>query len=132
MVETGKPVVLVLMSGRPLTIPEEYELPVAILQVWHPGIEAGNAIADAVFGHYNPSGKLTATWPRNVGQIPIYHSTKNTGRPMLKDEFQKFKSNYLDSPNSPLFPFGYGLSYTQFEYSKLRIDKTEIGPEEAI
>ena len=132
LVETGKPVVLVLMSGRPLTIPEEYELPVAILQVWHPGIEAGNAIADAVFGHYNPSGKLTATWPRNVGQIPIYHSTKNTGRPMLKDEFQKFKSNYLDSPNSPLLPFGYGLSYTQFEYSKLRIDKTEIGPEEAV
>ena len=129
---TGKPVVLVLMSGRPLTIPEEYELPVAILQVWHPGIEAGNAIADAVFGYYNPSGKLTATWPRNVGQIPIYHSTKNTGRPILKDEFQKFKSNYLDAPNSPLFPFGYGLSYTRFEYSNLRMDKKEIGPEEAV
>src|SRR5690606_18752528 len=102
LVETGKPVALVLMSGRPLTIPEEFELPVAILQVWHPGVEAGNAIADVIFGDYNPSGKLTATWPRNVGQIPIYHSVKNTGRPAPEnDEFQKFRSNYLDSPNAP-------------------------------
>ncbi len=133
LVETGKPIALVLMSGRPLTIPEEFELPVAILQVWYPGVEAGNAIADVVFGDYNPSGKLTATWPRNMGQIPIYHSVKNTGRPAPdNEEFQKFKSNYLDSPNSPLLPFGYGLSYTTFEYSNLRLDKATIAQGESI
>ncbi len=133
LVETGKPVALVLMSGRPLTIPEEFELPVAILQVWHPGVEAGNAIADVIFGDYNPSGKLTATWPRSVGQIPIYHSVKNTGRPAPEnDEFQKFRSNYLDSPNSPLLPFGYGLSYTKFKYSNLKLDKSSIGQGESI
>ncbi|HZJ20389.1 MAG TPA: glycoside hydrolase family 3 C-terminal domain-containing protein, partial [Pricia sp.] len=132
LAKTGKPVVLVLMSGRPLTIEEEYELPVSILQVWYPGVEAGNAIADVVFGDYNPSGKLTATWPRNVGQIPIYYSMKNTGRPTESEEFQKFKSNYLDAPNSPLFPFGYGLSYTEFEYSDLRLNKSEIGADEAL
>ncbi|KAB5492099.1 beta-glucosidase BglX [Flagellimonas hadalis] len=133
LVETGKPVALVLMSGRPLTIPEEFELPAAILQVWHPGVEAGNAIADVIFGDYNPSGKLTATWPRSVGQIPIYHSVKNTGRPAPEnDEFQKFRSNYLDSPNSPLLPFGYGLSYTKFAYSNLKLDKSSIGQGESI
>lgn len=132
LVDTGKPVVLVLMSGRPLTIPEEFDLPVNILQVWFPGVEAGNAVADVLFGDYNPSGKLTATWPRNVGQIPIYYSEKNTGRPATGDEFQKFKSNYLDAPNTPLLPFGYGLSYTEFEYSDLALDKKEIGPNESI
>jgi beta-glucosidase len=132
LVKTGKPLVLVLMSGRPLTIPEEFALPVSILQVWHPGVEAGNAIADVVFGDYNPSGKLTATWPRNVGQIPIYHSMKYTGRPAESIEFQKFKSNYLDVPNSPLLPFGYGLSYTTFEYSDLKVDKKEIGRGESV
>lgn len=133
LVSTGKPVALVLMSGRPLTIPEELGLPVAILQVWHPGVEAGNAIADVVFGDYNPSGKLTVTWPRNVGQIPIYYSVKNTGRPAPEsDEFQKFRSNYLDSPNTPLLPFGYGLSYTKFEYSNLKLDKTNLGQGESI
>lgn len=132
LVETGKPVALVLMSGRPLTIPEEFELPLSILQVWHPGVEAGNAIADVVFGDYNPSGKLTATWPVNVGQIPIYHSMKNTGRPAPPDKFQKFTSNYLDAPNSPLLPFGYGLSYTTFEYSNLELDKKEVAPDESV
>nr|WP_297789722.1 beta-glucosidase BglX [uncultured Allomuricauda sp.] len=133
LVETGKPVALVLMSGRPLTIPEEFELPVAILQVWHPGVEAGNAIADVLFGNYNPSGKLTATWPRNVGQIPIYHSVKTTGRPGPKDgTFEKFKTNYLDVPNAPLLPFGYGLSYTTFEYSNLKLNKNEIRQGEGI
>ena len=84
--------VIVLMSGRPMTIEEENELPASILQVWHPGIEAGNAIAEVIYGEYNPSGKLTATWPRNVGQIPIYHSTKFTGRPAPKENnYQKFK-----------------------------------------
>ncbi|WP_422351179.1 beta-glucosidase BglX [Flagellimonas sp.] len=126
LVDTGQPVAVVLMSGRPLTIPEEFDLPIALLQVWHPGVEAGNAVADVVFGDYNPSGKLTATWPRNVGQIPIYHSVKNTGRPAPDEKFQKFTSNYLDAPNTPLFPFGYGLSYTTFEYSNLKLDKQEI------
>ncbi len=125
LVETGKPVAIILMSGRPLTIEELNAMPVSILQVWHPGIEAGNAIADVVFGDYNPSGKLTASWPRNVGQIPIYYSQKNTGRP-ASEEFAKFKSNYLDVPNSPLFAFGYGLSYTSFEYSDLSISKAKI------
>lgn len=133
LVGTGKPVALVLMSGRPLTIPEEFEMPVAILQVWHPGVEAGNAIADVVFGDYNPSGKLTTSWPRNVGQIPIYHSIKNTGRPAPEDgRFQKFKSNYLDAPNTPLIPFGYGLSYTTFSYSDMQFDKQEISQDEAL
>ncbi len=132
LAKTGKPVVLVLMSGRPLTIAEEFELPVTILQVWHPGVEAGNAIADVIFGNYNPSGKLTATWPRNVGQIPVYHSMKNTGRPSESEEFQKFKSNYLDVPNSPLLPFGYGLSYTTFEYSDLFLSKSVIGSDESL
>ncbi|MFS4467799.1 beta-glucosidase BglX [Maribacter sp. 2210JD10-5] len=127
LVKTGKPTVLVLMSGRPLTIQEEFDLPVSILQVWHPGVEAGNAIAEVLYGNYNPSGKLTATWPRNIGQIPIYHSAKRTGRPAsVTGEFQKFKSNYLDTPNTPLLAFGYGLSYTTFEYSNLTVDKREI------
>ena len=132
LVKTGKPVVLVLMSGRPLVIEEEFSLPVSILQVWHPGVEAGNAVADVLFGEYNPSGKLTATWPRNVGQIPIYHSVKNTGRPAPTPAFEKFKSNYLDVPNSPLLPFGYGLSYTTFEYSDLNIEKNEIAQGESV
>ncbi|WP_282179731.1 beta-glucosidase BglX [Maribacter stanieri] len=132
LVETGKPIVLVLFSGRPLTISEEFNLPISILQVWNPGVEAGNAIADVLFGDYNPSGKLTASWPRNVGQIPIYHSMKNTGRPAPTHEFEKFKSNYLDSEISPLFPFGYGLSYTSFEYSEITLDKNILKQGESI
>ncbi|WP_437369878.1 beta-glucosidase BglX [Maribacter litoralis] len=132
LVETGKPVVLVLFSGRPLTISDEFKLPVSILQVWNPGVEAGNAIADVLFGDYNPSGKLTASWPRNVGQIPIYHSMKNTGRPAPTHQFEKFKSNYLDSEISPLFPFGYGLSYTTFEYSSIAVDKKKITQNEGV
>lgn len=123
---SGKPVVLVLMSGRPLTIPEEMDLPVSILQVWHPGVEAGNAIADVIFGDYNPSGKLTATWPVNVGQIPIYYGMRTTGRPAPSEEFEKFKSNYLDAPNAPLLPFGYGLSYTEFEYSNVKVSNPTL------
>jgi beta-glucosidase len=126
LAETGKPLVLVMFSGRPLTLEEENSLADAILQVWHPGVEAGNAIADVLFGDYNPSGKLTMTFPRNVGQIPIYYSHRNTGRPQAGDVFEKFKSNYLDSPNSPLFPFGYGLSYTTFEYSDVALSSTTL------
>lgn len=132
LAKTGKPMVLVLMSGRPLTIPDEYELPLSILQVWHPGVEAGNAIADVVFGDYNPSGKLTASWPINTGQIPVYHSMKNTGRPAPKDKFQKFTSNYLDAPNAPLLPFGHGLSYTEFEYSDLKLNTLEINSDQGV
>ncbi len=124
--KTGKPLVLVLFAGRPLAIAEEKELADAILLVWHPGVEAGNAIADALFGEVNPSGKLTMTFPRNVGQVPIYYAHRATGRPQPGDEFQKFRSNYLDAPNSPLYPFGYGLSYTTFEYSDVRLDKREF------
>jgi beta-glucosidase len=124
LAKTGKPLVLVLMSGRPLAMEEENELATAILLTWHPGIEAGNAIADVLFGGYNPSGKLTATFPRNVGQIPIYYSLRNTGRPGATEEFKKFESYYLDVPNSPLFPFGHGLSYTNFEYKNLKLDKS--------
>ncbi|MCH4821776.1 beta-glucosidase BglX [Gramella lutea] len=121
LAKTGKPVVLALMSGRPLDISEEMGLPVSILQIWHPGVEAGNAVADVLFGNYNPSGKLTNSWPRSVGQIPIHYRMKTTGRPGPESgEFQKFKTNYLDSPNSPLLPFGYGLSYTTFEYSNVK------------
>lgn len=112
--KTGKPLVLVVMSGRPLTIEWEKENADAILQVWFAGIEAGNAIADVIFGRYNPSGKLPMTFPRNVGQIPIYYNHLPTGRPF--SENSKFTTQYLDVSNEPLFPFGFGLSYTHFEY----------------
>ncbi len=128
LAETGKPMVLVLMSGRPLDISEEMALPVSILQIWHPGVEAGNAVADVLFGDYNPSGKLTNSWPRSVGQVPIHYRMKTTGRPGPESgDFQKFKSNYLDSPNSPLLPFGYGLSYTTFEYTDVKTSSAELG-----
>lgn len=124
--KTGKPLALVTMSGRPLAMEEEDELADAILHTWHPGIEAGNAIADVVFGNKNPSGKLTMSFPRNVGQIPVYYSHRNTGRPNSGDDFKKFRSNYLDVPNSPLYPFGYGLSYTSFDYSDVTLDKDSM------
>jgi beta-glucosidase len=124
--KTGKPLVVVLMTGRPLAIEEENELADAILVTWHPGVEAGNAIADVLFGQYNPSGKLTMTWPRNVGQVPIYYAHRTTGRPNDGDKFQKFRSNYLDVENSPLFPFGFGLSYTTFDYSDVKLNTKEI------
>ncbi len=131
LVETGKPVVLVLFTGRPLTINEEKEIAPAILNVWFPGSEAGLAISDVLFGDVNPSGKLTSTWPRNVGQIPLYYNHKNTGRPLPpekvdKCQFEKFKTNYLDSCNTPLYPFGYGLSYTSFEYSNFQLSSNEM------
>ncbi|MFC0604873.1 beta-glucosidase BglX [Winogradskyella pulchriflava] len=128
LLKTGKPVVLVLFTGRPLAIVEENENVPAILNVWFPGSEAGLAISDVLFGDVNPSGKLTATWPMNVGQVPIFYNHKNTGRPLGNKEgkFEKFKSNYLDVRNEPLYPFGYGLSYTNFEYSNLKLDKSSI------
>ncbi|HPF49970.1 MAG TPA: beta-glucosidase BglX [Draconibacterium sp.] len=126
LAKTGKPLVVVNMSGRPMTIANEVDMADAFLQVWHSGVEAGNALADVIFGNYNPSAKLTATFPRNVGQIPIYYSIRSTGRPQGGDTFQKFRSNYLDVQNTPLFPFGYGLSYTSFEFKNLTLDKSEM------
>jgi beta-glucosidase len=123
---TGKPLVLVTMSGRPLTLNRENEIATSILHVWFQGHEAGNAIADVLFGNYNPSGKLTMTFPRNVGQIPIYYNHKNTGRPQPAGPTQKFRSNYLDVSNDPLFPFGYGLSYTYFSYGNITLSKPAI------
>nr|WP_319510583.1 beta-glucosidase BglX [uncultured Draconibacterium sp.] len=126
LAKAGKPLVVVNMSGRPMEIDEEVELADAFVQMWHAGVEGGNALPDVLYGDYNPSGKLTATFPVNVGQVPIYYSVRNTGRPQNGDTFQKFKSNYLDAPNSPLFPFGYGLSYTSFEFKNLSVDKATI------
>jgi beta-glucosidase len=117
----AKPVILVLMNGRPLTINWEEENIPAILECWFLGDESGNAIADVLFGDYNPSGKLTVTFPRSVGQIPIYYNHLNTGRPLV--EKSRFTSRYLDMPNTPLFPFGFGLSYTTFKFDKLEIQK---------
>jgi len=132
LAKTGRPLVVVNMSGRPMTISSDVDLADAFLQMWHSGVESGNALADVLFGDYNPSGKLTATFPRNVGQIPIYYSIRNTGRPQGGDTFQKFRSNYLDVENTPLFPFGYGLSYTSFEYKNLTLDKETISQDDVL
>ena len=132
LAKTGKPLVVVLFNGRPLTLVWENEHATAILDAWAPGTEAGNAIADVLFGNYNPSGKITATFPRSVGQIPIYYNHKNTGRPFDGTGFPKFKSNYLDISNDPLYPFGYGLSYTKFEYSPVMVSKTKLKGEEKL
>ncbi|WP_417875784.1 beta-glucosidase BglX [Winogradskyella sediminis] len=129
LLKTGKPVVLVLFTGRPLELVEEHKNVPAILNVWFPGSEAGLAISDVLFGDVNPSGKLTATFPRSVGQIPIFYNHKNTGRPLMNEEgkFEKFRSNYIDERNEPLYPFGYGLSYTTFDYSNLNLNTNTIG-----
>jgi beta-glucosidase len=121
---TGKPVVVVLMAGRPLTIPWMSENIPAIVNAWHLGTSAGSAIVDVLSGDYNPSGKLVISFPRNVGQIPIYYSMKHTGRPF--DEKNKYTSKYLDVSNKPLYPFGFGLSYTTFSYSDLSLSASEI------
>lgn len=128
LLKTGKPVVLVLFTGRPLVLVEEDKNLSAILNVWFPGTEAGYAISDVLFGDENPSGKLTATFPRSVGQIPIYYNAKNTGRPLTNKEgkFVKFLSNYIDERNEPLYPFGYGLSYTTFKYENLKVSAPKM------
>ena len=129
--KTGKPIVLVLFAGRAMEIKEESELADAILNVWFPGSEAGLAISDVLFGKVNPSAKLPMTFPRSVGQVPIFYNHKNTGRPLdasktEKCEFQKFRSNYLDECNTPLYPFGFGLSYTQFAYNNLSLSSKNL------
>ncbi len=126
----GKPVVVVLMNGRPLAIDWIAENIPAILETWFLGDQAGNAIADVLFGDYNPSGKLPATFPRSVGQVPIFYNQKITGRPAMPDN--KFTSKYLDSPTTPLYPFGYGLSYTTFNYKNIRTDKSKIAANDSI
>jgi beta-glucosidase len=132
LVKLGKPVVLVLYTGRPLTINWESKNVPAILNVWFGGTQGGNAVADVVFGDVNPSGKLPVTFPQSVGQIPLYYNHKNTGRPLDKEWFQKYRSNYLDVTNEPLFPFGYGLSYTNFKYSNLTLSDTKMKENEKI
>lgn len=122
---TGKPVVLLIMSGRPLTLEWENKHVDAMIMGWFGGTESGNGMADVLFGDYNPSGKLTATFPRNVGQIPLYYNHKSTGRPYT-GTFQKFTSCYIDVPNDPLFPFGYGLSYTTFDYGPVTLNKNAL------
>jgi len=126
LLKTGKPVVLVLFTGRPLALTWEEENVPAILNVWFGGSEAGDAIADVVFGDVNPSGKLSMTFPQNVGQVPLYYAHKNTGRPLSGPWFQKFLSNYLDVSNEPLYPFGFGLSYTDFDYGDITLSASEI------
>ncbi len=133
---TGKPLVVVLLSGRPLVIPAVAGQATALLVAWHGGIRAGRAIADVLFGAVAPSGRLTASWPRAEGQIPVYYAQKNTGRPTAGAGTQQFvemfKSTYLDEPNTPLFPFGFGLSYTTFAYRDLVVEQPVLGPDEPL
>ena len=127
LLKTGKPVVLVLFSGRPVVLTWENENVPAILNVWFGGSEAADAIADVVFGDVCPSGKLTTTFPQNVGQLPMAYNHKNTGRPLKEGKwFEKFRSNYLDVSNDPLYPFGYGLSYTTFQYSDITLSSKQL------
>ena len=123
-----KKIILILMNGRPLDLSEEDSLVDSILEIWFPGTIGGFGIADVLFGVYNPSGKLPITFPRNIGQVPIYYNVKNTGRPIpLENPNEDYKSNYIDSPNTPLYPFGHGLSYTTFEYSDISLSSNIIG-----
>lgn len=125
--KTGKPIVIVLFTGRPIGLGWEQENIPAILNVWFAGSEAGDAIADVLFGKVNPSGKLTMTFPQNVGQVPLYYNHKNTGRPLAEGKwFEKFRSNYLDVTNEPLYPFGFGLSYTTYQYGEIELNKTNL------
>lgn len=133
LIKTGKPVVMVLFTGRPLVLKWEQENIPAILNVWFGGSEAGYAIADVLFGDVVPSGKLTTSFPQNIGQVPIYYNHKNTGRPLPDGQwFQKFRSNYLDVSNDPLYPFGYGLSYTNFRYGEPVISSTTMKPNDKL
>jgi len=127
---TGKPVAIVIFTGRPLTIRWLAEHAPAILIAWFPGIEAGPALADVLFGDHDPSGRLPVTFPRALGQVPISYDHKNTGRPPHADE--KYTSKYLDVPWTPLYPFGYGLSYTTFRYRDLELEPPRIGPADSV
>ncbi len=127
LLKTGKPVALVLFTGRPLALSWEQQNVPAILNVWFGGSEAGYAVADVLFGDVNPSGKLSTTFPQNIGQVPLFYNHKNTGRPLPEGKwFQKFRSNYLDVSNDPLYPFGFGLSYTSFSYSDIKLSSASL------
>ncbi len=126
VIAAGKPTAVVLMNGRPLSIEWLAQHAPAILEAWFPGTEAGHAVADVLFGTVNPGGKLPVTFPRNAGQTPIYYNQKRTGRP--PDEKDKFTSKYLDVPWTPLYPFGHGLSYTEFRLSDLRLSAPRVAP----
>ncbi len=128
--ELGKPVVIVLMNGRPLTIEWIDENIHAVVESWFLGTQTGNAVADVLFGDFNPCGKLPVSFPRYVGQIPVNYNYKSTGRPYNPE--QKFTSRYIDYPNSPLYPFGFGLSYTEFKYSNLKLQKLKMNKNENI
>ena len=124
----SKQIILILMNGRPLDLSEEDILTDAILETWFPGTSGGYGVADVLFGKYNPSAKLPITFPRNIGQVPIYYNVKNTGRPIpLDNPKEDYKSNYIDSPNTPLYAFGHGLSYTNFNYSDITLSSNKIG-----
>jgi beta-glucosidase len=133
VVATGKPVVLILFSGRPLTLPWAFDHVPAVLAAWFPGIQAGPALVRTLYGESNPSGKLVVSWPRSVGQEPLYYNALSTGRPADKADLSKppstgddkYVSRYIDEQNSPQFPFGYGLSYTSFRYGG-----TELNPKQ--
>jgi beta-glucosidase len=129
--KVNKNIVLVVMSGRPLDLTWEDKHIPSILQAWQLGSKSGDAIANVLFGDYNPSGKLTMSFPRNVGQVPVYYNFKNTGRPSTSIE-QVTNSGYADVENSPLYSFGYGLSYTSFSYSNLSIDKDNMNKTSSI
>lgn len=126
----GKPVVVVLMNGRPLTINWISEKISSVIEAWYLGNQAGNAIAQVIFGEYNPSGKLPVTFPRSTGQLPLYYYQKSTGRPFDKED--KYTSKYIDSPSTPLYPFGYGLSYTTFSYDSVMMSKSRIKKGETV
>jgi beta-glucosidase len=126
--ELGKPIVLVLLAGRPLALESVLEHTDAVLLAWFPGTEGGPAIVDVLTGAYNPSGKLPVTFPRNVGQVPIFYNHFNTGRPIADDPREKYRSNYLDVLNTPQFPFGFGLSYTTFTYAQPVIAPENLAP----
>jgi beta-glucosidase len=128
--ETGTPVILVLMNGRPLTIVWEAEIIPVILETWFLGVQTGHAVADVLFGDVNPSGKLPVTFPRSVGQIPIYYNHKSTGRPFI--DADKYTSKYLDIANTPLYPFGYGLSYTSFSYADVKVSSAKVGMKDSL
>ncbi|WP_312396345.1 beta-glucosidase BglX [Chryseobacterium sp.] len=135
--KTGKPIAMVLFTGRPLALTNVKDTPDAILNAWFPGSEAGNAIADVLFGKVNPSGKLPMTFPRSLGQVPIYYNAKNTGRPLSQEltdkcEYQRFRSNYMDECNTPLYPFGFGLSYSKFNYSDVTVSNANPKGEQTI
>lgn len=133
VVAAGKPVVLVLTNGRPLVLGWFEQHVNAIVESWFLGSQAGHAIADVLTGDYNPSGKLTMSFPARIGQVPVYYSHFNTGRPLTENnKHQKYISKYLDGPNEPLYPFGYGLSYTTFEYLEMQLDRHQMTGEEAI